>query len=361
MSRSALSAFALLAAFAPLLPAADPKPRVTLPLGRDAAVESVAWGPKGDVLALAVREIKPIRAGEVLMGLLSSAAGVPTTRDTTVLEVWDPAAGKVVASARGDANSVAFALDGKLLAAGGRHVVHLWELKEGRLSDRGMLLCPDGPHSVVSALAFSSDGKTLASEGDVARLWDITAGKQLAELPGRGVYWVAFSPDGKTLATKMLTADGGDALQLWDVAARKERADGERPKSLIGPAAFSSDGKTLAYGSAEFDARGNKVVWAGLTLVDVTTGKPRATFKARSHNPCSVAFSPDGKLLASGGMDGSVKLWEVKTGKEAASFPAHRWMVYALAFSSDGKTLASSSEQVKLWDVSRLLDTGPGR
>jgi hypothetical protein len=110
--------------------------------------------------------------------------------------------------------------------------------------------------------------------------------------------------------------------------------------------AFSPDGKTLASSSEE----GNE---SALRLWDVNTGRPIRSFEQRNTWVTSVAFSPDGKTIATGSHEQVVKLWDVETGSIIHSFPGHRNTIHSVAFSPDGKTLASGSSdhKVKLWDV----------
>jgi WD40 repeat protein len=107
--------------------------------------------------------------------------------------------------------------------------------------------------------------------------------------------------------------------------------------------AFSPDGKALASGDC------NNTV----TLWDVTSGKKNAQFSGHTKPVNSVAFSPDGKTLASGSCDTTIKLWDVATGKYIATLNGHTEYVQSVAFSPDGKTLASGSwdKTIRLWDV----------
>jgi RNA polymerase sigma factor (sigma-70 family) len=301
----------------------------------------------GGTLALSSRSFA-VKQPQVNKELGARTSG----RRAPMVEVWQE---RAVLKDHGDlVHSVAFAPNGKLFAtAGSDGTVKLWETAASRVKatlqadERGVL-----------SVAFSPDGKTLASGGydDSVKLWDVATEKERATWKiNQSTVSLAFSPDGKSLAAGY----GSGNLNLWDVATGKERISlqggwrnrgGGGPGLLAMSVAFSPDGKLLAAGQYDHTVK----------LWDVATGKEKDRLNGHKGPVFSVSFSPDGKTLASGSGDGSVRLWNVATGEEKATLLKHaRWLL-CVAFSTDGRTLAAGilpqnkdkkEYVVKIWDV----------
>ncbi len=206
------------------------------------------------------------------------------------------------------------------------------------------LVVQTGHTSAVSEVAFSPDGKTLASGSwdNSVKLWSVESGQQLASLEGHtGWVWsVAFSSDGKTLAS----GSADKTIKLWNVETGREIKTLVGHAEFVQPVAFSPDGKTLASGGRDNTVR----------LWNVESGQEIKTLISHTDWVYTVAFSPDGKILASAGSDRTIKLWNVATGHETKSLPdVHDRAVLSVIFSPDGKTLASGSsdQTIKLWEL----------
>src|SRR5262249_145463 len=153
------------------------------------------------------------------------------------------------------------------------------------------------------------------------------------------------------------------SVRLWDVATGRELAALEGHTWAVDALAFSPDGRSLASAAGLIGTWvgnpinrfvGNGGPSGGLNLWDLPNRKVRAEIGSEPGGPIfSVAFSPDGEALASAHEDGSFRLRDPRTGKLQARVEAHRGPVFALAFSPDSKTLASGGydQTVKLWDV----------
>lgn len=202
-----------------------------------------------------------------------------------------------------------------------------------------------GHDQPVIALAFSPDGRTLASSfenGDSVRLWDAKTGALVRTLTGhkRMVNKVAFSPDGRILASGSVD----ETVKLWNAE------NGALIRTLTGhekevvEVTFSPDGRVLASGSDDKTIR----------LWNVETGMLVRTLKGHGERVLAVTFSPDGSMLASGSDDKSVKLWKADTGALLHTITGHtEELEWGLAFSPDGRTMATASGggAIKLWGV----------
>jgi RNA polymerase sigma factor (sigma-70 family) len=212
---------------------------------------------------------------------------------------------------------------------------------------------------MVETVVFAPDGKSFVSTGGdhLARRWDVATGKEVAnygqqtdrDMPyaaTRWMYAVTFAPDGKTLATGD-HADGWGVrtIHIWDAATGKQLRTLEGHTDGVLCLAYSPDGKTLASASNDGTVR----------LWDPDKGVERASLPGHSGAVRWLAWSHDGKRLASAGADGTVRVWDADKGTEVRSITAHEGGAEGVAFSPDGKRLVSggADKTVRLWDADK--------
>ena len=279
-----------------------------------------------------------------------------------------PAYGSV-GSSPAAVDSVAFSPDGRTLASGNDGgTLQLWDVAHPA-RPRPLSQLPAGFPAAVASVAFSPDGRRLASgnaDGTV-RLWDVTGpasprplGQALTGVGTVSVASVAFSPDGRTLASG--NADG--TVRLWDVTGPASPRPlgpiltGSTVPAPAGTVAFSPDGRTLASGNADGTVR----LW---DVTDPARPRPLGPILTGGTIPvASVAFSPDGHTLATGSLDGTIWLWNVTD--PASPSPLGQRLtggtsaVDSMAFSPDGLTLASGSFDgtIRLWSLPQTIMTG---
>ncbi|MSQ96546.1 MAG: hypothetical protein EXR98_18630 [Gemmataceae bacterium] len=364
------------------------------------------------------------------------------------LRCYDVGSGKEQAAAgghRGTVSALVITPDGKtMLSRGADNIIRRWDAASGKELGQfaepkgtiGVVFSPDGKTAAlanadgttrlygiadgnelhqlkahtngIAAIAFSPDGKLVASRGSVdntIRLHDVAKGGELRQitLPGanqaagggvviRAYYGgeaglgLTFSPDGQTLASNanagngMIRGGGGfggalpdaaNAIHLWDVSTGKEIRKITLPvqRNAIN-LAYSPDGRLLATENAD----------QTLSLWEIASGRERAvlgtppaggqpaaggTFtliapgafgSQASLTSTLLSFSPDGDLLAARGSANTVRVWETAHAKEAGAFKGHDGVVNTLSFSPNGKTLASGSADttILVWDLARL-------
>ena len=331
---------------------------------------NVTFSPDGKMLASAGadhtvrlwevatgKEVRVLTAREPVKAIAFSPDGRTLAwGDYTAIclrDLRDPTAReRRLAGQRYGVSHLAFSADGKKLTSqceGQDYAVWLWDVDTGQ-----RLAPPPGGHRLpVSCLAFGPSGHLLvsASEDNTVRLWDGLTGRErqrIKKVDGSGIYAVALSPDGRLVVA---AAVGASRLQFWETATGKERGT-LRVQGWLASPAFSPDGKMLAAGWNRFvpavkQGQGTPCLW------DVASGKELRRCAGHHTNSIhAVAFTPDGKMLVSGGEDNKVRLWDVASGKEVRCLTGHTRWVLTVACSPDGNTIASGDGAViRLWDV----------
>ncbi len=300
--------------------------------GHDYGVESFAYSPDGSLIATGDAK-GPVR-------------------------IWDANSGKLVRVLPGHkyaVNRLSFSPDGRTLATTGSDTIKLWNVADGKLLNT----VADGEERVYG-LAYFPDGQSFATGNEVGNVHirDATDGGSIHtfKTSGLGVRSISFAPDGRHI----VSAGRDRRVRVWDVRRGKLVHDMEGHGNPVNAVAYSPNGQLIASGSGDSMMRGSNVIDvddSSVKLWNAQSGELVRKLEGHVGGVLSLAFSSDGKMLASGGQQETVILWDVETGRKLHTLTPegvpYRSLIQRVWFSVDGKTIygANFIKETYAWDV----------
>ncbi|EIW76928.1 WD40 repeat-like protein [Coniophora puteana RWD-64-598 SS2] len=291
---------------------------------------------------------------------------IATGSGDSTIRIWDRntgnQVGETVTEHTGKVNAISYSPDQRFLVSGSDdHTVRFWDLEHGYKQVGEPI---EADTSDVLSVQYSPDGKVVASagSGNTVKLWSTLTHElimELGELPGGVKYSVSWAPNGKRLA---VSASSNDPISIFDLEKRKFTM---HPiighKDTVNTVAFSPNGTLLASGSDDRSVR----IW------NAKTGKAyKCPFRGHRSYVLGIVWSPDGKRLVVGSGEDHTCVWDVHKGQIIFRIPSRAdresdW-IWAVAYSPDGKHFARAddhrnSPEVQVWDANTGRLVHPSR
>jgi WD40 repeat protein len=272
------------------------------------------------------------------LAILRDNRVLATALSDGTVQLWDTESGawmRTLATKVKDYGVVAASPDGRWLAyTGADRAIYLWDAVEDKQAE------PLRGHTeAVNAIVFSADGKWLASAGEDAQvlLWDLEHGGKRALKTRASVLALAIAPNGRMLAA----ADAAGGIQYWDLPGGAELVYSAAQEDALTTLAYSPDGKWVVSGGQN----------GFLKLMRVGLERDDHAFAGAPETVNSVTYSPDGKWLILAGSSDTVEIRSAETGDVGTRLAGHTRAVQALAVSADGRLLAAGDDdnKVRLW------------
>ena len=346
--------------------------------GHTAVIWIVSLSPDGRYLASSgmdqVVKIWDIQTGNCIQNLTGAGRAIAfhpdgnlfafVELDRTTIVLWDIHQERIVSKFMGHTQtiwSIHFSHDGHTLVSGGEdRSVRFWNLK----TEESHLLLQDHPGGWIWSIAVSPDDQTLAvgDESGTITVWDIPTKKCLNVLKGHaGHFWsIAFSPDGKFLAT---SSEGDQSIRLWqlDRGYCLKVLQGYSHRVWSVSTSRNTKGNALNATNPLLISALNQQIG----LWDLVTGDCVNILSGHTGEVYSVALCDDRSLLASGGVDCSVKIWNCNSGQCLQTCQGHQGWIFGVAFHPHQALLASASVDttIRIWDIQtgQMLHTLEGQ